>query len=54
MELFWEFIQFIFYAGLIVVISKYLLVTVLRKLAESLNLNPKAVRKYCRSCNIST
>ena len=43
MELFGEFIQFIFYAGLIVVISKYLLVTVLRKLAESLNLKPKTV-----------
>lgn len=43
MELIWEFIQFIFYAGLIVIISKYMLVTILRKLAESLNLKPKTV-----------
>ncbi len=43
MELIWEFLQFIFYAGLIVVISKYLLVTVIRKLAESLNLKAKTV-----------
>ena len=39
----WEFIQFMFYSGLIVVISKYALVPVLRKLAESLNLKPKTV-----------
>jgi len=39
----WEFIKFIFYSGLIVVISKYALVPVLRKLAESLNLKPKTV-----------
>ncbi len=39
----WEFIKFIFFSGLIVVISKYALVPVLRKLAESLNLKPKTV-----------
>lgn len=43
MEIMWEFIKFIFYSGLIVVISKYALVPVLRKLAESLNLKPKTV-----------
>ena len=43
MEFIWEFLQFIFYAGLIVIISKYLLVTVLRRLAESLNLKAKTV-----------
>ena len=43
MEIIWEFIQFTLYSGLIVIISKYLLVTVLRKLAESLNLKPKTV-----------
>lgn len=43
MEITWEFIKFIFYSGLIVVISKYALVPVLRKLAESLNLRPKTV-----------
>lgn len=43
MEVTWEFIKFIFYSGLIVVISKYALVPVLRKLAESLNLKPKTV-----------
>lgn len=39
----WEFIKFLFYSGLIVIISKYILVTTLRKLAENLNLNPKTV-----------
>ena len=43
MKVVWEFIKFIFYSGLIVVISKYALVPVLRKLAESLNLKPKTV-----------
>ena len=38
-----EFIKFVIYSGLIVLISKYILVTNLRKLAESLNLKPKAV-----------
>lgn len=38
-----EFLKFILYSGLIVLISKYILVTTLRKLAESLNLKPKTV-----------
>lgn len=43
MKVTWEFLKFIFYSGLIVVIAKYALVPVLRKLAESLNLKPKTV-----------
>lgn len=43
MKVVWEFILFLIYSGLIVVIAKYLLVPVLRKLAESLNLKPKTV-----------
>ncbi len=43
MNLLFEFFKFIFFTLLIVLISKYLLVTVLRKLAESLNLKPKTV-----------
>lgn len=43
MKLLFELIQFIFYALLIVGISKYILVTILRKLAESLNLKAKTV-----------
>ena len=43
MEIIWEFVKFMFFSGLIVVISKYALVPVLRKLAESLNLKPKTV-----------
>lgn len=43
MEVIFEFIKFLLYTGLIVVISKYLLVPVLRKLAESLNLKAKTV-----------
>lgn len=38
-----ETIKFIFYSVLIVLISKYILVTCLRKLAESLNLKAKTV-----------
>lgn len=38
-----EFLKFILYSGLIVLIAKYILVTTLRKLAESLNLKPKTV-----------
>ena len=38
-----EIIKFIFYSSLIVVISKYILVETLRKLAENLNLKPKTV-----------
>ena len=43
MKMMWEFVKFMLYSGLIVVISKYALVPVLRKLAESLNLKPKTV-----------
>lgn len=38
-----EFFKFIFYTIIIVLVSKYFLVTVLRNLAESLNLKPKTV-----------
>ena len=38
-----EFFKFIFYTTIIVLVSKYFLVTVLRNLAESLNLKPKTV-----------
>lgn len=38
-----EFIKFIIYSGLIVLISKYILVTTLRRLAKTLNLKPKTV-----------
>lgn len=38
-----EFIKFIIYSILVVIISKYILVTTLRKLAESLNLKAKTV-----------
>ena len=38
-----EFIKFVLFAFLIVLISKYILVTYLRKLAESLNLKAKTV-----------
>lgn len=43
MNLIFEFLKFIFYSAIIVIVSKYLLVPVLRKLAESLNLSPKTV-----------
>lgn len=43
MELLWEIAQFVFYSGLIVLISKYILVRTLRSLAENLNLKPKTV-----------
>lgn len=43
MKLLWEIVQFLFYTGLIVVISKYVLVRTLRSLAENLKLKPKAV-----------
>lgn len=43
MSLLIEIIQFLIYSLLIVAISKYILVTVLRKLAESVNLKPKTV-----------
>ena len=38
-----EFLKFIVYSALIVIIGKYILVTTLRKLAEALNLKPKTV-----------
>lgn len=41
--MFFEIVKFIVYSGFIVLISKYILVTTLRKLAESLNLKPKTV-----------
>ena len=41
--MFIEIIKFIIYSGLIVLISKYILVTTLRKLAEALNLKAKTV-----------
>lgn len=41
--MFVEFIKFIVYSGFIVLISKYILVTTLRKLAESLDLKPKTI-----------
>ena len=43
MELFWEIVQFAVYAGLIVIISKKILVKTLRNLAENLSLKPKTV-----------
>lgn len=43
MELLYEIVQFIIYTGLIVLISKYVLVKTLRNLAENLKLKPKAV-----------
>lgn len=43
MKLLWEIVQFLFYTGLIVIISKYVLVRTLRSLAENLKLKPKAV-----------
>ncbi len=41
--MFFEMIKFLLYAGLIVLIAKYILVVTLRKLAENLNLKPKTV-----------
>lgn len=43
MELLYEIVQFIIYTGLIVLISKYILVKTLRNLAENLKLKPKTV-----------
>lgn len=42
-KMFFEIIKFFIYSSLIVIISKYILVTTLRKLAESLNLKAKIV-----------
>ena len=38
-----EILKFIVYSGLIVIISKYILVKALRKLAENLNLKAKTI-----------
>lgn len=43
MDLLWEVVQFVFFSGLIVLISKNILVKTLRNLAENLNLKPKTV-----------
>ena len=43
MELFLEILQFVVYTGLIVIISKYILVKTLRNLAENLKLKPNTV-----------
>ena len=43
MKLFSEVLQFLFYSGLIVLISKYILVKTLRNFAENLKLKPKTV-----------
>lgn len=43
MELIWEMIQFLVYSLLVVGIAKYILVPILRKLGESLNLKPKTI-----------
>lgn len=43
MEILFEFIKFFIYSLLIVLVSKYILVKLLRKLAENLNLGAKAV-----------
>lgn len=41
--MFLELIKFLFYSALIVITSKYILVTTLRKLAENLNLKAKTI-----------
>ena len=41
--MFYEFVKFVIYSGVIVLISKYILVRTLRNLAENLNLKPKMV-----------
>ena len=43
MELLWEVVQVVFFSGLIVLISKNILVKTLRNLAENLSLKPKTV-----------
>lgn len=43
MELLWEIVQFVVFSGLIVLISKKVLVKTLRNLAENLRLKPKTV-----------
>lgn len=41
--MFLEFIKFLFFSGLIVLVSKYILVTLLRRLSEALNLKAKTI-----------
>ena len=41
--MFREFIEFVVYSGLIIIISKYILVNILRKFAENLELKPKTI-----------
>ncbi len=41
--MFWEILKFITFSGLIVIVAKYLLVTILRRLSEALNLSSKMV-----------
>lgn len=43
MELLFEIIKFIFYTAIIIAIAKYILVSLLRNFAESLNLKPKII-----------
>ena len=43
MELFLEIVKFIIYSSIIVLVSKLVLVKLLRKIAEILDLSPKAV-----------
>lgn len=43
MRLIWEIVQFAIYSGLIVIISKNILVKTLRNLAENLKLKPKTI-----------
>ena len=43
MDLLWEMVLFVLYSLMIVAISKYILVPVLRRLAESINLKAKTV-----------
>ena len=43
MSLLWEMVLFVFYSFMIVLISKYILVPVIRRLAESVNLKAKTV-----------
>ena len=41
--MFFEIVKFIIYSGIIVLVSKFILVTTLRKLAEVLELKPKTI-----------
>lgn len=54
MTLFKEIALSLIYAILIVLISKYILVKLLRKLSESLNLKPATVGNISRICNFNS